>query len=391
MLQTQRFLGGYQRRGRLAAPLSRPPIRLRVSFSLRQLRLGPFASHIEPLEHHCMLFATRRFLGSTGSARSFTSIASVLARDNPGRVALLRQRFEQAAPQLGISDLSDWYEVTSDRLRKRDTTLRTYLLHRFDCDLSAALAVAFPDHHWERAKFVEPIHKRLRSPKKNQLEPVKWDQSTINSILLSYQKRGALSSPSSWYSVKLRHLAGQVSLSQYEKSLIRQVGSVQVLLTKSGLFPGHTWLPWKFADPLPQGFWTSSANRRWFLDHFRELMSLQPEQWYRIRPHHIRRQGGDGLLAHYQDCVASLVMTEYPEHKWFPWRFKTPPRDVWDNPAHLRIFFDTLFDHFGLKSLVTRRAATPRQIVTLGGSELLSKHGDIRALLDSVYPEWPET
>jgi len=40
---------------------------------------------------------------------------------------------------------------------------------------------------------------------------------------------------------------------------------------------------------------------------------------------------GSGLLKYYNGSVSLSIMSEFPNHKWLPWKFSQAPRNWWDN------------------------------------------------------------
>ncbi len=51
----------------------------------------------------------------------------------------------------------------------------------------------------------------------------------------------------------------------------------------SNIYPEHEWLPWKFQQPVPKGFYNDPSNRRKFVDWVAaELHIKEMSDWYNV-------------------------------------------------------------------------------------------------------------
>lgn len=109
------------------------------------------------------------------------------------------------------------------------------------------------------------------------------------------------------------------------------------------VYPQHEWLLWKF-DTSPMSYWTQPGNRAHFIKWFASLSGFSSlDRWYSVDLESIRREGGGGLLAIYNDSLFRLLQEVYPDHEWLPWKFKKLPSSIWSlskglTPAQARQF-----------------------------------------------------
>jgi hypothetical protein len=82
-------------------------------------------------------------------------------------------------------------------------------------------------------------------------------------------------------------------------------------------FPGHEWLPWRFAR-APAGWWSDPSNQRSFFDWaFKQLSLRSMGDWYNVTFGDIRRIGGGGLLNILENnSLSQALQRAYPTHPW---------------------------------------------------------------------------
>ena len=92
--------------------------------------------------------------------------------------------------------------------------------------------------------------------------------------------------------------------------------------TFTSVYPTHSWVPWKFSQNSPYGFWDKTENQRAFVEFLcKELQFNAMDDWYRITKRDIIINGGGALLNKHNSSPSKLLESVYPEHKWLPWRF----------------------------------------------------------------------
>jgi hypothetical protein len=101
--------------------------------------------------------------------------------------------------------------------------------------------------------------------------------------------------------------------------------------------------------------------------------------------------GGGGLLKgpKYNGSPSLLISTAFPEHEWLPWKFDQVPKRFWDDSKNQRKFLDWVAKELNVKDHNDWYKVTHKDIVSLGGSGLLTKHENSHfAMLPKVYPEY---
>ena len=109
--------------------------------------------------------------------------------------------------------------------------------------------------------------------------------------------------------------------------------------------------------------------------------------WYNITAEDIWKNGGQGLLNHYNGSPSKALLSVFPDHKWVLLKFNTP-KEYWDKKENQRVFFDKLKtslkftqldDYYHLKRKITQRKPMIKLIV--------QKYGSPFAAMGAVYPE----
>jgi hypothetical protein len=114
--------------------------------------------------------------------------------------------------------------------------------------------------------------------------------------------------------------------------------------------------------------------------------------------------GGGGLLSgKYNDSLALLLSTLYPEYDWLPWKFERAPRNYWEDENNQRKYVDWVSKELNIKKMedwykVSVKVSNYLQIEfqlekdfkDLGGSGLLQNryNSSPSRLLSVVYPDY---
>jgi hypothetical protein len=141
-----------------------------------------------------------------------------------------RAFFEEIAPELGVSQLSDWYRIPRSRVSQAGGT--SLLTGFYKNNLPVALMAAFPEHQFHLWRFKScRVPLRYWSDKANQKAFLEWCYSHLN-----------LKSVEGWYNVRVATIAslrgGAMLRTQYGFSLYRALVA---------LYPEHQWDPKRFA------------------------------------------------------------------------------------------------------------------------------------------------
>jgi len=139
--------------------------------------------------------------------------------------------------------------------------------------------------------------------------------------------------------------------------------------------PELPWIPWHF-DSLPVQFWSTKERREewWKWVNLNFQPSLQ--SWYQTKASQIGEWGGRMLLSHiYNHAIWEMVMALEPNHRWQPWRFLSPPHDIWKRKEWRHSFFHSLLIHLGIERREEVYDITSQDIRMYGGSGLLFLYG----------------
>lgn len=143
---------------------------------------------------------------------------------------------------------------------------------------------------------------------------------------------------------------------------------------------------------MTKGYWENKMNHRKFfswLYTFRECKSM--EDWYDTTAEDVCKNGGAGLMKHYDHSLPSALQSVYPEHSWQFEKFKrriTRPLGFWTSVENRREFIINLHAQLGHKSMDDWYKVTVEDICKNGGGGLLNYYNrSPSATLQSVYPQ----
>ncbi len=158
-------------------------------------------------------------------------------------------------------------------------------------------------------------------------------------------------------------------------------------------FPDYDWQEWLFVC-APQRFWHDENNRRRYIDWLGEQLGFrQPEDWYAITQQHFLDNKGRRLLAHYDDCHATVVMTHFPDHDWKEWLFSNAPRNFWAVAKNRRRYMRWLGRRLGYRRSSDWYAVSRKDFLANRGHGFLPYHNNsISAAVMDHFPRsnWNE-
>ena len=130
-------------------------------------------------------------------------------------------------------------------------------------------------------------------------------------------------------------------------------GSLHIAL--QSIYPDHHWLPWRFLQSLPKGYWDDINNRREFMDWLGKQLGYQKmDDWYRIDYDLVQNNGGSVLLTKHKDSLPLLVKSVYSQYNWMTWRFDKVPKGHWKSDefkAEITNFVEWLSDKLQVRKL----------------------------------------
>lgn len=287
----------------------------------------------------------------------------------------LRRWFDWALPQIIPEARPDHLELWYGIRRKQIVQLKGgEILLWYHQSLSNALALAFPDHSWDRDRF---------------------SVGHFNKKLLAMEVRNALriSSPEQWY---------QVSYNQFRQMPAALWSSVKTHLSGSTYLvarlaevPNHPWEEWRFAK-APKSFWKSPVSCRRYLSSIARRLKFDPdelENWYSVAPQQIFEYNGRKVLQDYQGKPALLFPALFPTHSWDAAKFLVRPRRT--AQGTIRQVMDAIAVELGLVpvsgianlDLEKWYRVTSSKFRSAGSYSLLAQFSSLNECLKAAYPD----
>lgn len=139
-------------------------------------------------------------------------------------------------------------------------------------------------------------------------------------------------------------------------------------------------------------------NQRAFLDSIglkigvKDPTDLSP--WYNVDQGVLIKSGIRGLLVTYYDSSHYLMLKKvYPEYKWLPWKFRSLPRSVVDDPQVLEDSLAYVEKEKKLEKLEDWYSVSQNDLKKLGVYSIISKYGRLPDVLRKFRPsiEWDES
>lgn len=151
--------------------------------------------------------------------------------------------------------------------------------------------------------------------------------------------------PSEWYQVT------EESISLHGgKSVVLYYNSLCKALMK--LYPDYEWLPWKFKNGPPKGYWDHEDHRKLFFNWLGKQLNFQSlEDYYKLNHEIIEQYGGSKLLRLFGDSFMAALQSTYPHIEWLTWRFNKVPTGFWDVISNQRNYLEWLGKQLGYKKL----------------------------------------
>jgi hypothetical protein len=262
--------------------------------------------------------------------------------------------------------LNEFYKISSQDIVRYGG--RALLEHVFDGSLASALQSIYPNHNWIPSKFEKKISRRF------------WDRKKQFMNLLS--KEFGIKQMDDWYKITTKNIeekGGNEFLSKFNGSPFKLIQST---------YPNHPWLPWRFSNRVPLGFWEQEKNCMDFMEWLgKELKFNKMEDWYKITLKNIQENGATGLVAKYGGSPSKLVQAIYPQHQWILSKFDTVPRGYWSDKENQKNFMDWLGKELGFEDMDDWYNISLKDLEESGARRLLDKYNSLFNLVSSIYPE----
>lgn len=264
---------------------------------------------------------------------------------------------------LGVKELADWWRV---KVADVEELGFGKMLGVNEGSLFKALASAYPEHSWSPPSFPYSHWKSVENQKLFFISLAR--QLNIEELAGFYKVRV----------VDVRDRGGSGLLSAHENSLFSALTCA---------YPEHEWFPWKFEQP-PPNFWKDTSNQRAFLLWFMKENGLEDmEGWYSIDKLDVAHAGGQKLLNQYGDSLRNTLTSVFPEKNWHFWRFSQNPKGLWENEENVLQYLQWAGERLGVKSPQDWLNVSPKRLVELDGTSLLTKYGGMLGLLRKFFPE----
>lgn len=187
-----------------------------------------------------------------------------------------------------------------------------------------------------------------------------------------------------WYKVKTDDVlsnGGQGFLDRHENSLVKALKAV---------FSEHKWDSNKFVYK-PRNFWADPSNQKAFMVELAKKLGIRSnlDKWYSVSIEDINKNGGRGLLKHFNGSPALMLQAMFPDHEWQAWRFNRLRGRGQLEAESLKSFAEFIEKSLGVSSLDKWYELTDENLKDIGAIAQLKKIGGLCTLLRQVYPDHP--
>lgn len=263
--------------------------------------------------HFIEALLSRRTLGpSQPLVLPMTPIQRVFVNSKPFSKTRSRQGLSEQSKtlleiggRLGITSqsLEEWYKVSQrDLLRFGGIKLSS----KYRYGIADLVIATFPEHNWDRSRFVRFPQKLL------------WaQQANVNALMVYFGELLGIREGDyvSWYKVSIKSLE-QLGAG----SLIRHFGGYKLDLLRNG-FPEHTWDVLKFGVK-PRQHWKSPLNHKEAVLLAGKRLGIKEgdyEAWYKVGQSDLLRYGLMSPIS--KTSRFQFFSSVFPEFEWKPWLF----------------------------------------------------------------------
>ncbi len=151
-------------------------------------------------------------------------------------------------------------------------------------------------------------------------------------------------------------------------------------------FPNHDWKAWLFGK-VPNGFWTSPANRRSYIAWLGERLGYRcANDWYEVDSRDFLKNRGKGILTHYHGSPVLAVIDLLPGI-WYEWKFVRAPKGFWKVIDNRRRYLRWLGKELGFRRPQDWYRMRTVDIVARYGGRLLKEHSSFCNLMREFLPQ----
>ena len=284
------------------------------------------------------------------------------------------------------AELAKWYNVTLPLLLENGGGP---VLAKYNFSISNMLSKVFPELNWEPLRFHKVPQNYWASPahQKAFLETVGAELGIDSGDL------------SGWYHVTTKdliELGGSGPLSHFNNSISSLLQSA---------FPEASWDLMKFKQ-VPKNHWSSMANQRAFMDDLARRLGFpfvkdstrkeidepkyEMDGWYAVSNQTVIDHGGARLLALYDDSLAKLLASVYPEHQWSLWRFPRRLEMLKNDKEGLVRMVEAVEKALGMEGPEDWRRVSPERLVSAGFPKAVVSSNEGEILLSALRLKYPQ-
>ena len=328
----------------------------------------------------------------------------------------IKQFLLEIKEKLNLKTPEDWNSITKEKIRQHggNGLIKKYAL--FDIKLLAcpegknvfSNIKKKPDKYWENEENIKQFLLEIKD-KLNLKKPEDWNSITKKQILklggrslflkFSLFDIKLMGCPENKFIInKKRHKAGYWddinNVKEFlhffgEKLNLKSFNDWNSITSKQIHLYGGSSLLLKYSlfdlksfgfpngnfdkQTKPPGFWNEKENIINFLDDLKAYYQLKTfEDWNSLSYDQICKFGGSSLLKKYS--LFELKCLAYPDSNFNFNQRNTKSLGYWNDDDNIQLFLSNLKDNFNLNSSQDWKRLSKQQIISFGGSGLLSKY-----------------
>lgn len=277
---------------------------------------------------------------------------------------------QDLSKKLGIKKMDDWYTITNQHIRQHGGRGLLKAYHDSHVELITKL---FPDHKWQKWKFVRTPHGY-------------WESISNQRVFFEAisEKLPQVSFVDKWYPFTLR------DLKEYKvpEQVLNSYKNVNEIMRT--IFPEHVWEGDKFKKEEDEGIWNNKVLQRQLFDQVASKLNITHwEGWYNITIHSFQEvSSSTSILRYFNGSLIQALKQIYPEHPWKEWKFIQTSDGFWDSLENQRLFLSDVAITLNIKNWYDWLHVTLEDVRKHGGSTLLLKYKSIQSMLFAVFPEY---
>jgi hypothetical protein len=275
---------------------------------------------------------------------------------------------DYVAERLGISNVEDWYGVTSNHLLDNGASS---MLKYFQYSSYNAIRSAYQDTEWLPWLF-------------DHSQSSIWeDQETRRNYFDWLALQFKFDTPEDWYGLKKTDIldrgGGRLLDDYYNGSIARAICSI---------YPEFQWQPWRFTN-VPSSFWRTLENQKIFMEWIEKKLEIKdPDGWIGVGTETLSQWGGSGLLYQYGHSITKILKAVFPHVDWKPWLLEKLPMTYWKSLERRREFIIWLGEHCGFERDYDWYKLDRSAVLENGGEGLLEYYdGSGKRAIMEIFPD----